>query len=66
MSKWHTEHSAESDQGLGVKPGAAAYRAQALKESSWQEELGRDATSAHAMSLFLLEGDAQATVQSEM
>lgn len=54
-------HSAEPDQGFGAKPGAAAYRAQALKASSWQEELGRGATDAHAMSLFALGGDAQAT-----
>lgn len=56
-----TLHSAEPDQGFGAKPGAAAYRAQALKAWSWQEELGRGATDAHAMSLFALGGDAQAT-----
>lgn len=59
-------HSAEPDQGFGAKPGAAAYRAQALKALSWQEELGRDATYAHVMNLFAVEGDAQATVHSEI
>lgn len=58
-------HSAEPDQGFGAEPGAAAYRAQALKALRWQEELGRDATYVCVMNLFPLEGDAQATVKSE-